>query len=315
MFATLQTYVEDVRRLNPEKGWDGNVPANYKTKCQKSLGRWINRQRSAFAKNKLKEEYVFKLQSLGLKWSEVRLKDDESDNHRVSTDTMLSKAVYSASAYAPYIENGLSSILSSPIISSLPKVNLSALSSTSKLIASAQSSIATPTKPPTTTTTRIPVVSKVGASHVPNTCKLTTSTQSSKLPSLITSTTTAFNMGTNTTAITGTANKLSHPGSSLSGNTLKPDNVSSGLKQFNIPPNRPYIEPMKALKALNGYNDSMTNVIASKSDTSSSSKVLKAASTPNISTSIAGQGNSSKSMDNASSGSKPLSVPSSCPPL
>lgn len=49
----------------------GNVPANYRTndKPPRSLGRWINRQRSAYTKNKLKKEYVDKLNSLGLRWT------------------------------------------------------------------------------------------------------------------------------------------------------------------------------------------------------------------------------------------------------
>ena len=51
--------------------WDGNVPANYKTDDDppRALGRWINRQRSAFMKKKLKKEYVDKLNMIGLKWS------------------------------------------------------------------------------------------------------------------------------------------------------------------------------------------------------------------------------------------------------
>jgi hypothetical protein len=32
------------------------------------LGRWVNRQRSAFQKNKLKKEYVDKLTTVGLRW-------------------------------------------------------------------------------------------------------------------------------------------------------------------------------------------------------------------------------------------------------
>lgn len=36
---------------------------------KKSLGRWVNRQRSAFAKRKLKAEWVKKLNAIGLKWS------------------------------------------------------------------------------------------------------------------------------------------------------------------------------------------------------------------------------------------------------
>ena len=49
----------------------GNVPANYRTNDNppRALGRWINRQRSAYVKDKLKSEYVEKLNKIGLKWS------------------------------------------------------------------------------------------------------------------------------------------------------------------------------------------------------------------------------------------------------
>jgi len=69
MFETLCIYVEEQKKGG--KSWDGNVPANYKTKDDppRALGRWINRQRSAFVKKKLKKEYIDKLNSIGLKWS------------------------------------------------------------------------------------------------------------------------------------------------------------------------------------------------------------------------------------------------------
>ena len=62
-----------LRFLQRKRGikWDGNVPANFKTDDNppRALGRWINRQRSAHVKKKLKMEYVDKLTLLGLKWS------------------------------------------------------------------------------------------------------------------------------------------------------------------------------------------------------------------------------------------------------
>lgn len=69
MFDTLCEYVEE--RTKDGEEWDGNVPANYKTTDNppRALGRWINRQRSAFGKDKLKPEYVAKLNEIGLKWS------------------------------------------------------------------------------------------------------------------------------------------------------------------------------------------------------------------------------------------------------
>lgn len=69
MYDTLLVYIAD--RKKEGKDWDGNVPANYKTSDDppRALGRWINRQRSAFIKKKLKQEYIDKLNNLGLKWS------------------------------------------------------------------------------------------------------------------------------------------------------------------------------------------------------------------------------------------------------
>lgn len=69
MFETLLEYVTE--RKSKEGSWDGNVPANFRTTDNppRALGRWINRQRSAYTKRKLKKEYVDKLNSIGLKWS------------------------------------------------------------------------------------------------------------------------------------------------------------------------------------------------------------------------------------------------------
>lgn len=69
MFETLCEYVEAKKKEVSD--WDGNVPANYRTNDNppRALGRWINRQRSAYVKNKLKDEYVEKLNAIGLKWS------------------------------------------------------------------------------------------------------------------------------------------------------------------------------------------------------------------------------------------------------
>jgi hypothetical protein len=70
MFDALIVYVEEQRSKAGGK-WDGNVPTGYRTSGEPSraLGRWINRQRSAYAKNRLKDEYKEKLSLLGLKWS------------------------------------------------------------------------------------------------------------------------------------------------------------------------------------------------------------------------------------------------------
>ena len=59
--------------MQSEEGgdWDGNVPANHRTTDvpPRALGRWINRQRSAYGKDKLKKDYIEKLNQIGLKWS------------------------------------------------------------------------------------------------------------------------------------------------------------------------------------------------------------------------------------------------------
>ena len=72
--------------MDPVNGWNGDVPASYKTKCQKSLGRWVNRQRAAYAKNKLKREYVLQLERLGLKWTADEAKKTSADNHSLLTN-------------------------------------------------------------------------------------------------------------------------------------------------------------------------------------------------------------------------------------
>lgn len=71
MYETLCTYVEE-QKEKTGRPWDGNVPATYKTVNHdppRALGRWVNRQRSAYTKSRLKDEYVAKLNEIGLKWS------------------------------------------------------------------------------------------------------------------------------------------------------------------------------------------------------------------------------------------------------
>lgn len=71
MYEALCKYAEEKKALDPNHSWDGNVPANHKTNDSppKSLGRWVNRQRSAYAKKKLKKNFVDKLESIGLRWA------------------------------------------------------------------------------------------------------------------------------------------------------------------------------------------------------------------------------------------------------
>jgi hypothetical protein len=74
MFETLGAYMRALEKDG--KSWGGNVPACYRTDDNRALGRWVNRQRSAFAKSKLKKEYVDRLNAIGLKWS-VHERDEE----------------------------------------------------------------------------------------------------------------------------------------------------------------------------------------------------------------------------------------------
>ena len=69
MYETLVDYVTE--RTKDGSEWDGNVPANFRTADNppRALGRWINRQRSAYVKDKLKPDAIEKLSKLGLKWS------------------------------------------------------------------------------------------------------------------------------------------------------------------------------------------------------------------------------------------------------
>jgi hypothetical protein len=86
MFETLEEYVRDKTR-NGSK-WDGNVPANYRTNHDppRALGRWINRQRSAFGKQKLKSEYESKLNELGLKWSVHERRPSHQYSNKIHPD-------------------------------------------------------------------------------------------------------------------------------------------------------------------------------------------------------------------------------------
>ena len=70
-------YIEEIREMatrhmNDEQKaawiWDGNIPARYKTPCGKALGRWINNQLSAKAKDALKDDREVRLASTGLRW-------------------------------------------------------------------------------------------------------------------------------------------------------------------------------------------------------------------------------------------------------
>jgi len=89
MYETLLEYVKEREAAN---GWDGNVPANYKVN-DKSLGRWVNRQRSSYTKKELKQEQIDKLNAIGLKWS-------VHERKTVLPDTATSATLSSTSAKA-----------------------------------------------------------------------------------------------------------------------------------------------------------------------------------------------------------------------
>jgi hypothetical protein len=80
MYEYLCNYVKEERAKN-NGTWDGNVPANWRIedKPPVNLGRWVNRQRCAYAKRLLKREFVVKLEQTGLKLSVQDQKKPEFD--------------------------------------------------------------------------------------------------------------------------------------------------------------------------------------------------------------------------------------------
>ena len=70
MYDSLCKYVVFQKNSSPNGVWDGNVPPDYRTQTNPPifLGRWVNRQRSAYHKDNLKDEFITKLDALGLKW-------------------------------------------------------------------------------------------------------------------------------------------------------------------------------------------------------------------------------------------------------
>lgn len=86
MYDALCQYASSKRETDKNGHWDGNVPASFETddKPPKKLGRWVNRQRSAYANKKLKKEFVDKLEKAGLKWTANDSKKDmeQDDSYR-----------------------------------------------------------------------------------------------------------------------------------------------------------------------------------------------------------------------------------------
>eukprot|EP00592_Proboscia_alata_P014773 CAMPEP_0194396170 /NCGR_PEP_ID=MMETSP0174-20130528/124833_1 /TAXON_ID=216777 /ORGANISM="Proboscia alata, Strain PI-D3" /LENGTH=1160 /DNA_ID=CAMNT_0039192193 /DNA_START=129 /DNA_END=3611 /DNA_ORIENTATION=+ len=102
MFEALCLYAKEQEENSQKKCWDGNVPANYKTEDNppRSLGRWVNRQRSAYAKKKLKAEFVEKLNKIGLRWS-LHEKKVKALNAGIfmENDKMLAPAIAVAASF------------------------------------------------------------------------------------------------------------------------------------------------------------------------------------------------------------------------
>lgn len=156
MFDTLCEYVEEKTKDGEE--WDGNVPANHKTEDNppRALGRWINRQRSAFGKDKLKSEYVAKLNEIGLKWSvherrpAYHLTPTRPDNVMSNIDTpdAVTSTVVGTKQVAPTI--GPSKAATPTILKSSGQPAASTVVATSSAEQAAMSHV-------TATTTAVPV--------------------------------------------------------------------------------------------------------------------------------------------------------------
>lgn len=97
MYDALCRYALSKRATDENGHWDGNVPASYETddKPPKKLGRWINRQRSAFANKKLKNEFIEKLEKAGLKWTANDSKKE------IETDVLMRQRVLAQSQRGP----------------------------------------------------------------------------------------------------------------------------------------------------------------------------------------------------------------------
>ena len=84
MFKVLVRYIEEIhematKHMNEEQKaawiWNGHVPKGYKTPCGKALGRWINTQRTAKAKDTLKDDREVRLTSTGLRWNMKKMNE------------------------------------------------------------------------------------------------------------------------------------------------------------------------------------------------------------------------------------------------
>jgi hypothetical protein len=147
MYETLLEYVSG--RKAADGTWDGNVPANFKTSDHppKALGRWINRQRTAHQKHKLKGEFVDKLNSIGLKWSVHERRPPlpfaqletpiKSNLTAIRPSTVLSSGVRVAATPAKVMSNGISCTAATPVIRNGSSAALVAAAAAKKAVAAA----------------------------------------------------------------------------------------------------------------------------------------------------------------------------------
>ena len=112
MYEALCKYAKTKREADKNKYWDGNVPASFETddKPPKKLGRWVNRQRSAYANNKLKKEFVEKLERSGLKWTAMDSKKDLENSEVLIRQRSLVQTQRPIIRAVPQIRTGAPSI-------------------------------------------------------------------------------------------------------------------------------------------------------------------------------------------------------------
>jgi hypothetical protein len=129
MYDTLCDYVKAKTKDGADKAktkdgaeWDGNVPANYRTEDNppRALGRWINRQRSAYGKEKLKSEYVEKLNKIGLKWSVHERRPVATPESVKSASLIGARPAPSMATIKAVVKNAASAAIANGISTSKP---------------------------------------------------------------------------------------------------------------------------------------------------------------------------------------------------
>lgn len=182
MYDALCEYASSKRSSDKHGLWDGNVPASYETdeKPPKKLGRWVNRQRSAYANKKLKKEFVEKLEKAGLKWTANDCKKDMEPDEVVrqrmlaqsqkgfirSVPQGIKSGTVVVNSSAGPIVTGKAPITSQKVITnaSVPSMNITKVhpSLLKGAVPSSQKSVtASTTSSTTTVTTSRPIQTKV----------------------------------------------------------------------------------------------------------------------------------------------------------